>query len=113
MTYEGVQYARQSNTPSISQRSWYSAASSSAGASLGVEDVGDQPVAVLHRRGRVVQRVVDDAHDLARAALAVLAVEDGAEVRAVAEHLFGRQLQVGLDPPGQLGAAGAGRAATA
>ena len=53
---------------------------------LGAEQVRDQPLAVLHRGGRVVQRVVDDPHDPACTALAVGAVEEGAEVGAVAKH---------------------------
>ena len=54
------------------------------GGRVGIEDVGDEPAAVLRRRGRILQRVVDHAHGLSGCPGAVGAVEEGAEVRAVA-----------------------------
>ena len=61
---------------------------------FGLHDVGDQSVAILHGRGRALQRVVDHAHLLAMTPGTILAVVGGAQVRTVDEFLLHRQAQI-------------------
>ena len=74
------------------------------GCLVGVEDRGDQPVALLLvGQGGILEPVLDDPGGLAVAlGFAVPQRVDAGQVGPVRERLLTREPDVGLDPPEQL-----------
>lgn len=68
----------------------------------GLGDGGDQPVVLVAGKGGIVELVVDDADDLAVAAVAVPGVKDAREVGPVGQALLDGELEVLSGPPQQV-----------